>query len=61
MDVYRLGRADAVAPRAWAGLAVDAAASFVVSLDAMVLYVAFTDIRRAASPAPSADTQHEPS
>src|SRR5438309_10175866 len=35
-----------VAPRAWAGLAVVAAASFVATLDAMVLYVAFGDIRR---------------
>lgn len=35
-----------VAPRAWAGLAVVAAAAFVVSLDTMVLYVAFGDIRR---------------
>src|SRR5438105_1672111 len=37
---------DYVAPRVWAGLAVVAAASFVVTLDAMVLYVAFGDIRR---------------
>jgi EmrB/QacA subfamily drug resistance transporter len=37
---------DAVAPRAWAGLTIVAAASFVASLDAMVLYVAFGDIRR---------------
>src|SRR6266446_5975354 len=37
---------DEVTPRAWAGLAVVAAASFVASLDAMVLYVAFGDIRR---------------
>ena len=35
-----------VAPRAWAGLAVVAGAAFVVSLDTMVLYVAFGDIRR---------------
>src|SRR4029434_9950445 len=35
-----------VAPRAWAGLAVVAAAAFVVTLDTMVLYVAFGDIRR---------------
>src|ERR1043166_4553065 len=35
-----------VAPRAWAGLAVVAAAAFVVGLDTMVLYVAFGDIRR---------------
>src|SRR5262245_26053247 len=37
---------DAVPPRAWAGLAVVAAASFVATLDAMVLYVAFGSIRR---------------
>src|SRR5438132_1284830 len=37
---------DYVAPRVWAGLAVVAAASFVATLDAMVLYVAFGDIRR---------------
>jgi EmrB/QacA subfamily drug resistance transporter len=37
---------DDVAHRSWAGLAVVAAASFLVSLDAMVLYVAFGDIRR---------------
>src|SRR4030095_11949971 len=36
----------AQARRAWAGLAVVAAACFVVSLDAMVLYVAFGNIRR---------------
>src|SRR5580765_917371 len=35
-----------VAPRAWAGLAVVAAALFVTTLDAMVLYVAFGAIRR---------------
>src|ERR1043166_9307448 len=35
-----------VAPRAWAGLVVVATAAFVVSLDTMVLYVAFGDIRR---------------
>jgi len=35
-----------VRPRAWAGLTVVAAACFVVSLDAMVLYVAFGNIRR---------------
>src|SRR5437899_7261809 len=46
MDGYRLPSADEVAPRAWAGLAVVAAASFVATLDAMVLYVAFGDIRR---------------
>src|SRR6516162_6721501 len=37
---------DEVAARAWAGLAVVAAASFVATLDAMVLYVAFGSIRR---------------
>src|SRR5262245_17281122 len=37
---------DAVPRRAWAGLAVVAAASFVATLDAMVLYVAFGSIRR---------------
>src|SRR2546421_13096520 len=37
---------DYVAPRVWVGLAVVAAASFVVTLDTMVLYVAFGDIRR---------------
>ena len=37
---------DEVTPRAWAGLAVVAAAAFVASLDAMVLYVAFGTIRR---------------
>src|SRR5262249_9715181 len=37
---------DAVPARAWAGLAVVAAASFVATLDAMVLYVAFGSIRR---------------
>ena len=37
---------EAVNPRAWAGLAVVAAASFVATLDTMVLYVAFGDIRR---------------
>jgi EmrB/QacA subfamily drug resistance transporter len=46
MDGYRLPSADEVAPRAWAGLAVVAAASFVATLDAMVLYVAFGSIRR---------------
>jgi pimeloyl-ACP methyl ester carboxylesterase len=46
MDAYRLPSADEVAPRAWAGLAVVAAASFVATLDAMVLYVAFGSIRR---------------
>src|SRR5256712_7591781 len=38
---------DYVAPRVWAGLGVVAAASFVATLDAMVLYVAFGSIRRA--------------
>lgn len=37
---------DDVGPRAWAGLAVVAAASFLVSLDAMVLYIAFREIGR---------------
>jgi len=46
MDGYRLPSADELAPRAWAGLAVVAAASFVATLDAMVLYVAFGSIRR---------------
>src|SRR5260370_22373913 len=46
MDGHRLPSADMVAPRAWAGLAVVAAASFVATLDAMVLYVAFGNIRR---------------
>jgi EmrB/QacA subfamily drug resistance transporter len=36
----------AIPPRRWAGLAVLATAAFVVSLDTMVLYVAFGDIRR---------------
>ena len=38
--------ANAVAPRRWAGLAVLATAAFVVSLDTMVLYVAFAEIHR---------------
>ena len=46
MDRHWLPPADEVAPRAWAGLAVVAAASFVATLDAMVLYVAFGSIRR---------------
>src|SRR6266481_4623435 len=46
MDRHWVARADEVAPRAWAGLAVVAAASFVATLDAMVLYVAFGSIRR---------------
>ncbi len=46
MDRRWLPPADEVAPRAWAGLAVVAAASFVATLDAMVLYVAFGSIRR---------------
>src|SRR5258705_542201 len=37
---------DAVAPRAWAGLGIVACASFVTSLDALVLYVAFGAIHR---------------
>ena len=37
---------DDVTPRAWASLAVVASGSFVTSLDATVLYVAFGDIRR---------------
>ena len=37
---------DVVPPRACAGLVVVAAASFVATLDAMVLYVAFGSIRR---------------
>src|SRR5258706_3801754 len=37
---------EVVSRRAWAGLAVVAAASFVATLDTMVLYVAFGDIRR---------------
>src|SRR6058998_2629070 len=46
MDRHWLPPSDDVAPRAWAGLAVVAAASFVATLDAMVLYVAFGSIRR---------------
>ncbi len=46
MDGRSFCRDDDVAPRSWAGLAVVAAASFLVSLDAMVLYVAFGDMRR---------------
>src|SRR5258705_7961015 len=46
MDRHWVARADEVAPRAWAALAVVAAASFVATLDAMVLYVAFGSIRR---------------
>src|SRR5262245_66402029 len=42
----RRGFSPEVAPRAWAGLAVVAAALFVATLDAMVLYVAFGPIRR---------------
>src|SRR6266403_982091 len=37
---------DAVARRAWAGLGIVAGASFVTSLDALVLYVAFGAIHR---------------
>src|SRR6266403_1046359 len=46
MRRHWLPPADEVAPRAWAGLAVVAAAAFVATLDAMVLYVAFGSIRR---------------
>jgi EmrB/QacA subfamily drug resistance transporter len=46
MDRRRLSPDEEVAPRAWAGLAVVAAALFVATLDAMVLYVAFGTIRR---------------
>src|SRR5215475_10406856 len=45
MPYHRRPPHDAVSPRAWAGLAVVAAASFVATLDAMVLYVAFGSIR----------------
>jgi Cu/Ag efflux pump CusA len=46
MDRRRVSPDKEVAPRAWAGLAVVAAASFVATLDATVLYVAFGTIRR---------------
>src|SRR5258706_5989799 len=46
MERHWVARADEVPPRAWAALAVVAAASFVATLDAMVLYVAFGSIRR---------------
>ena len=46
MDGSSLSPDDDVTPRAWAGLAVVSAASFVATLGAMVLYVAFGDIRR---------------
>src|SRR5215467_4491427 len=46
MNRRRFSPDDEVAPRAWAGLAVVAAALFVATLDAMVLYVAFGTIRR---------------
>src|SRR5919204_5215961 len=46
MDSRSIAADVPVAPRAWAGLAVVAAAAFVVSLDTMVLYVVFGDIRR---------------
>src|SRR5256886_9880027 len=46
MDRRRFSPDEEVAPRAWAGLAVVAAAMFVATLDAMVLYVAFGTIRR---------------
>jgi len=49
---------DAVARRAWAGLGIVAGASFVTSLDALVLYVAFGAIHRdfphIGAPAPDA-------
>ena len=41
MDGRSISPDDDVTPRAWAGLAVVAAAAFVATLDAMVLYVAF--------------------
>src|SRR5262245_5555820 len=46
MNRRRFPPDDEVAPRACAGLAVVAAALFVATLDAMVLYVAFGSIRR---------------
>ena len=46
MDRHWVARADEVAPRAWAALAIVATAPFVATLDAMVLYVAFGSIRR---------------
>ena len=46
MDRRRFPPDEEVAPRAWAGLAVVAAALFVATLDAMMLYVAFGTIRR---------------
>src|SRR2546422_7822565 len=46
MNRRRFPPDEEVAPRAWAGLAVVAAALFVATLDAMVLYVAFGTIRR---------------
>src|SRR6266436_6479343 len=46
MDGSSLSPAGDVTPRARAGLAVVSAASFVATLDAMVLYIAFGDIRR---------------
>src|SRR5258705_9807533 len=46
MHRRRLSSDEDVAPRAWAGLAVVAAALFVATLDAMVLYVAFGTIGR---------------
>src|SRR2546428_8893286 len=46
MNRRRFSPDEEVAPRAWAGLAVVAAALFVATLDAMVLYVAFGTIRR---------------
>src|SRR5207245_10744098 len=46
MDRRRFSPAGEARPRGWAGLAVVAAALFVATLDAMVLYVAFGTIRR---------------
>src|ERR1043166_5715846 len=46
MDSRSMAANLSVTPRAWAGLAIVAAAAFGVSLDTMVLYVAFGDIRR---------------
>src|SRR5258708_33508798 len=46
MERRRFSPDEEVAPRAWAGLAVVAAALFVATLDALGLYVAFGSIRR---------------
>src|SRR5258708_24718017 len=46
MHRRRLSSDEDVAPRAWAGLVVVAAAMCCATLDAMVLYVAFVPIRR---------------